>query len=148
MANEAPISESQIALVKETWLKVVPIADIASGLFYDRLFEINPELRSMFDGVDFPQQRKKLIQAINMVVMSLDKINTLIPTIKALGNRHVGYGVEDHHYAQVGDALLWTLETGLSDDWTHDAKVAWTTAYQLLTSVMIEGANEELRSVA
>jgi hemoglobin-like flavoprotein len=102
----------------------------------------------MFDSVDFPQQRKKLIQAINMVVMSLDKINTLIPTIKALGNRHVEYGVEDHHYAQVGDALLWALETGLSDDWTHEAKVAWTTAYQLLAGVMIEGDSEELQSVA
>ena len=148
MNNEVPISKKQISIVRETWLKVVPIADVASGLFYDRLFDINPELKNLFDGVDLPEQRKKLIQAINMVVMSLDKIDSLIPAIKSLGSRHVGYGVEDHHYAQVGDALLWTLQAGLKDDWTDEAKESWTLAYNILTSVMIEGAHENLRSVA
>ncbi len=52
--------------------------------------------------------------------------------------RHVGYGVETRHYDAVGAALLWTLEQGLGDDFDDDTKQAWTTAYGMLATTMIE----------
>jgi hemoglobin-like flavoprotein len=88
------------------------------------------------------------VKAINMVVMSLERIDSLIPTIRELGQRHVGYGVEESHYSQVGAALLWTLETGLGEHWSNDAEAAWTKAYQLLAGVMIDGAREAAKSAA
>ena len=147
MSNEA-ISATQIQLVKETWSKVVPIADTAATLFYQRLFEASPHLAPLFEGVDLPAQRDKLVKAINMVVMSLERIDSLVPTIRDLGRRHVGYGVEDAHYADVGAALLWTLETGLGDAWSDDAARAWASAYQLLADTMIDGAREGAKSAA
>jgi len=142
MNTNPKLTAEQITLVKESWAKVGPIAAIASELFYERLFHVNPELKSYFEGVDLPTQRSKLIKAINTVVMSLDRIETLIPMISELGKRHVGYGVEDQHYQQVGDALLWTLKTGLRKHWNEDVKIAWTTAYQLLAEVMINGGKD------
>jgi hemoglobin-like flavoprotein len=127
---------------------VVPIADTAAKLFYDRLFATNPQLEPMFTGTDLPQQRKKLVKAINMVVVSLDRIETLLPVIRDLGRRHVGYGVEAAHYGQVGSALLWTLETGLGDAWSDDAAMAWTKAYQMLAEVMLEGAAASSKNAA
>jgi len=140
--NDPKLSYEQIELVKQTWAKVVPIAEIASELFYQRLFHINPELKLLFDGVDLPSQRSKLIKAINTVVMSLDHIDTMIPMISDLGKRHVNYGVEEQHYQQVGEALLWTLKTGLKNAWSEEVKIAWTNAYQLLAEVMVNGARE------
>jgi hemoglobin-like flavoprotein len=148
MSNKTAITAQQISIVKETWAKVVPISDVASRLFYDRLFEISPHLAPMFHGVDLASQRQKLVKAINMVVMSLERIDTLIPTIHDLGHRHIAYGVEEAHYAQVGSALLWTLKTGLGDDWSDEAETAWTNAYQLLAGVMIEGAREATKYAA
>ncbi len=148
MSNDTNLSEAQIELVKQTWARVVPIADLASGLFYEHLFETNPHLRPLFKGADMTTQRKKLVKAINMVVVSLERIGTLVPTIRELGMRHVAYGVEDEHYAQVGAALLWTLETGLQEDWSEEAKVAWSNAYQLLTDVMIDGARQATADAA
>jgi nitric oxide dioxygenase len=142
------ITPAHIALVKDTWAKVVPIADTAASLFYTRLFETSPQLAPMFAGVDFPQQRKKLVKAINMVVISLDRIDSLVPMIRDMGLRHAGYGVSDEHYGQVGAALLWTLETGLGDGWSDEAATAWTLAYQLLADTMIAGAHEGARSSA
>ncbi len=49
---------------------------------------------------------------IGTVVHSLDNLAPLLGVIDGLGSRHVGYGVRDEHYAQVGEALLWTLEQG------------------------------------
>lgn len=148
MNDQTTLNATQISLIKETWAKVVPIADAAASLFYSRLFEINPELAPMFEGSDMPQQRKKLVKAINLVVVSLEQFETLVPMISEMGQRHVTYGVEDAHYDQVGAALLWTLQTGLEDDWSDEAEQAWTMAYQLLANTMIAGANETKLSAA
>ena len=148
MSNATAITPEQVALVKETWARVVPIADTASKLFYDRLFETSPHLAPMFYGIDLVSQRQKLVKAINMVVVSLERIDTLVPMIRDLGRRHVGYGATVESYGQVGAALLWTLKTGLGDDWSDEAEAAWTNAYQLLSGVMLEGAGEVTRPAA
>ena len=102
----------------------------------------------MFDGANMSKQREKLVKAINMVVISLEHIETLIPMITNMGQRHVAYDVEDSHYDEVGSALLWTLMTGLSDDWSDEAEEAWMKAYQLLANTMMAGAKEAKLSAA
>jgi hypothetical protein len=66
------MSPEQKALVKETWLKVAPAADAAARLFYNRLFEIDATTRPLFKTTDLVEQRRKLIQALTMVVQSSD----------------------------------------------------------------------------
>ena len=68
---EKLITPEQRALVQQTWQQVVPIADTAARVFYNRLFEIDPQLRVMFDRVEIKSQRRKLIQALAMVVAAL-----------------------------------------------------------------------------
>jgi hemoglobin-like flavoprotein len=117
-------------LVKSTWAMVVPIADVAATLFYDRLFTLDASLRPMFAKADMAEQRRKLMQALAAVVNGLDNLEPLIPALAALGRSHVRYGVIDRHYDIVGAALLWTLEQGLNDAWTPAVKAAWTSAYR------------------
>src|SRR3954454_8153029 len=85
-------------LLKETWGKVVPIADTEAQLFYDRLFEIDPSTRALFVSTDMDEQRKKLMQTIAVAVQGLDNLDGLIPVVEKLGRRHVGYGVTAAHY--------------------------------------------------
>jgi len=56
--------------------------------------------------------------------------------VKALGERHKGYGVTMAHYAPVCAALLWTLENGLGPAFTPEVKAAWTETYTALAGVM------------
>lgn len=130
------------ALVQESWTLVEPIADTAAELFYGRLFELDPSLRSMFRG-DMKEQGKKLMQMITVVVRGLNRLDDLVPAIEALGRRHVGYGVKDSHYDTVAAALLWTLEQGLGAAFTPAVKAAWTEAYTLLATVMKRAAAGE-----
>ena len=99
-------------IVQSSWKMVVPIADTAADLFYDKLFELDPSLKHMFDGVDLAAQKKKLLQALATTVSSLDTLEALVPVLSELGRRHATYGVIDKHYDTVASALLWTLETG------------------------------------
>jgi hemoglobin-like flavoprotein len=140
------VTPAEIHLVKDSFRKVVPIADQAAALFYARLFELDPALRPMFRG-DMAEQGRKLMTMIATAVASLERLDTIVPAIRALGARHAGYHVTDDHYATVGAALLWTLEKGLGPEFTPEVRAAWTTTYSLLANVMIE-AQRDARAAA
>ena len=129
------MTHEQVTMVQDSFKKVVPIADTAADLFYDRLFVIAPEVRPMFPD-DLKEQKKKLIGMLATAVTNLHQVDTIIPAVENLGKRHVSYGVTDKHYEPVGAALLWTLEKGLGDDFTPPLKDAWTEAYMTLAGVM------------
>jgi nitric oxide dioxygenase len=50
------------------------------------------------------------------------------------------YGVRREHYATVGAALLWTLQSGLGEEFTPEVREAWASAYLLLSTTMQEAA--------
>jgi len=130
------MTPEQKRLVQTTWEMVVPIADQAAMLFYDRLFTIDPELRPLFGRSDMTEQRKKLMQMITVAVRGLERLEELVPAVEALGRRHVGYHVRERDYDTVAAALLWTLEQGLGAAFTPAVKEAWTITYVTLASVM------------
>jgi hemoglobin-like flavoprotein len=134
------MTSKQVSLIQISWSKVMPIREAAAKLFYDRLFELDPGLKPLFKG-DMAEQGRKLMQVLNVVVNSLERLDSLIPTVQDLGRRHVGYGVKSEHYATVGSALLWTLDKGLGPAFTPDTQDAWGTAYGLLAGVMQEAAD-------
>ena len=136
------MTPQQIDLVQSSFKKVVPIAGTAADLFYDRLFETAPHLRPLFP-TDMTEQKKKLMAMLGTVVAGLNNLDTLMPAVRALGRRHSGYGAKAQHYAPVGSALLWTLEKGLGEAFTPEVKDAWATAYIVLSTTMIDAANEK-----
>jgi len=137
------MTPEDIKLVKDSWLKVVPITETAAELFYGKLFELDPSVRSMFKG-DMKEQGRKLMAILNTAVNALDKLDTIVPAIQDMGKRHVGYGVKDEHYDTVGEALIWTLGAGLKDDFTEDTKAAWIGVYTLVADTMKAAAAEEV----
>lgn len=135
------MSPSEVQLVKASFLKVVPIADQAAALFYARLFELDPGLRLLFRG-DMQEQGRKLMSMVATAVASLERLEAIVPAVRALGMRHTAYGVTEEHYATVGAALLWTLEKGLGPEFSPAVREAWTSTYSLLANTMIEAQRE------
>ena len=142
------MTPQQIALVQDSFRKVMPIADTAASMFYARLFELDPSLRKLFKG-DMRKQGMMLMSMIASAVRGLTDPNALIPVLHALGRRHSGYGVVDAHYTTVAESLLWTLEQGLGEGFTAETREAWIAAYSMMASVMQQGGREmPLRSAA
>ena len=129
----------QKALVRTTFDEIVPIAETAAAIFYTRLFELDPSLRPMF-SINLDVQGRKLMEMIAAVVHGLDDIEALMPTVRALGKRHAGYGVQDDRYETVAVALLSTLELGLRAALTAEVREARETVYLLLADTMRAGA--------
>ena len=135
------MTPDQIALVKATWAQVLPIQETAAGLFYGRLFELAPQTQPLFRG-DMAEQGRKLMAMIDVAVSNLDRLGDILPAIQDMGRRHAGYGVQEAHYDQVGEALLWTLAQGLGEHFTPAAREAWAAAYGALASAMTEAAQQ------
>ena len=132
------VSQTDAALVTDSWQKVRPIQDKAADLFYDRLFVIAPEVKPLFP-TDMREQKRKLMAMIAMAVAGLNDLAGLIDPLKRLGAQHAGFGAVDAHYDAVGSALLWTLEQGLGPAFTPEVKLAWAEVYQTIATVMKSG---------
>jgi nitric oxide dioxygenase len=137
---EREMTPEQIKLVQQSFSKLAPISDQAAVMFYDRLFEVAPAVKSMFPA-DMTEQRKKLMTTFAFVVSGLFDLPSVPPAASALATRHVAYGARAEHYPIVGGALLWTLEKGLGADWAPEVAEAWTAAYTTLSNYMISEAH-------
>lgn len=129
------MTPAQIALIRDSFAKVAPIAPQAAEIFYGRLFELDPSLRPLFKG-DMKEQGRKLMAMIGTAVRHLDDLSAIAPAVQELGARHVSYGVKREHYATVGAALLSTLEAGLGEAFTPECRDAWATMYGTVANVM------------
>ncbi|MBY5364435.1 hemin receptor [Rhizobium leguminosarum] len=137
------MNQQYISLVQESFAKLAPRADQVGLIFYDRLFEIFPEVRPLF-AEDIRPQSRKLVQMLAVVVNGLQKLEAILPAVKELARRHKGYGVVEDHYNAVGLTLIWTLRRGLGDDFTPEVECAWNEAFGVLSGAMIAAANEPL----
>src|ERR1700748_2933914 len=126
------MTPDQVTLVQESFAKVAPISETAAVLFYERLFEIAPQVRAMFPA-DTTEQRRKLMATLAAVVNGLSNLDSILPAASALATRHVAYGAKAEHYPVVGATLLWTLEQGLGEAWTAELAAAWGAAYATLS---------------
>lgn len=134
-AEEAAV-ERKRELVRTSWQKVDKIAATAAKLFYGRLFELDPDLHSMFADADMDEQGLKLTEMISLAVSQLRQIEEVIPVLRNLGQRHITYGVHLEMYDTVGQALLWALGRGLGDEWTAELQEAWTWVYGIIVENM------------
>jgi hemoglobin-like flavoprotein len=137
------MTPDQIALVQDSFTKVMPIAAHAADLFYGRLFAIAPEFRPLFPD-DMREQKEKLVAMLATVVPNLHQLDSMMSAVQDLGRRHARYGVSAEHYAPVGEALLWTLQQGLGSDFTPAVKAAWSEAYLALSGTMKDAAAERM----
>ena len=137
------LTADQIERVRATWALVAPAADFLARRFYAHLFALDPDLRRLFARTDFPEQRRKLMQTLAVIVAGLNDLTRLLPATRALGRRHRGYGATDAHYATVGDALLGALGDALGAEFDDGARAAWARVYQTIADVMRAAAADE-----
>jgi len=139
------MTTKNIELVKSSWALVPTIEmETVGGLFYNRLFEVMPEVKPMFSRSSIPEQSKKILSMLAYVISKLDKLEEILDEVAKLARRHTQYGVRDEHYAAVGTAILWTLEQGLGEHWNEELKGAWTEVYATLANTMMAIQHEAI----
>jgi hemoglobin-like flavoprotein len=130
------MSPEREQLVRETWRRFEPLAADHARYFYEKLFELDPEARELFERTNLDEQRHRLMATLGELVVEIDDPERFVPHLAMLGRRHMTYGVRDSDYDAAGVALLWTLENALGPSFTPEARAAWTEAYTAMSAIM------------
>jgi len=130
-----------IQALRESFTLVAERAPDLMRRFYEILFDRNPALKTMF-GRDMRAQEEMLTRALAAVIEHLEDGPWLADTLRALGAKHVGYGVTEEMYPLVGEALLAALWEVAGDAWTPRVAGAWADAFGVIAALMIEGARD------
>lgn len=132
-----------VEVLEKTFNQVKPHANEFAASFYENFFQTYPEIKPLFNNTDLASQQKKLFNSLVLVVENLRNPEALSPVFKALGARHVGYGVIPKYYGPMGEVLLMTFEQYLKEDWTPEAKKAWLDAFTAITKLMLSYTVQE-----
>lgn len=133
------LQDDDIDLVRGSFWHVSRMGQETAAMFYDRLFEIAPQVRSLFAS-DLSEQGTKLMSMLGSIVARLHDHEVLLPMVADLARRHVAYGAQPAHYEAVGAALMAALGRTLGERFTPEAEAAWRSAYDALARTMIEAA--------
>ncbi|HEY2738419.1 MAG TPA: protein kinase, partial [Thermoanaerobaculia bacterium] len=131
-----------VFLAQTTFEAVARRKSEAGELFYQLLFEIDPTSRELFRATDMRAQGEMLMTMLAAAVQGLDRMEELRATLEDLGRRHVGYGVQLHHYDAVEQALLEMIRRMIGEAFTLDVRLAWSHIYNELVRVMLAGAEK------
>lgn len=104
------------------------------------LFRLRRDARMLFPA-DLEAQVRKLADMLGWIVRGLHEPARLTREFAGLGRRHVGYGVREDDYDDVGAALLMALHERFGEAFTLELEQAWASVYGDLAEAMIaEGA--------
>jgi hemoglobin-like flavoprotein len=129
-----------INLIRYSWERILRHPD-AMMAFYDKLFQMAPETRRLFQS-DIAKQSEKLAYTIAFVVENLDRIDTIKESVEDLGRVHNRMNIQAHHYELVTRALVETIKDVMGADYTEEIGNAWTAALKALAGIMMNAPAE------
>jgi hemoglobin-like flavoprotein len=135
------MTSAETKLVQDSFPAIAQQAGPISMLFYGRLFQMDPQLRPMFRQ-DIELQGRKLMDMLSALTSRLNRFEEVVPILRALGQRHVAYGVRAEHYDLVSKALMWAFGTALESNFDSALRAAWMAVIADVAKVMKDGAAE------
>ena len=118
---------------------IAPRGDELMDVFYARLFAAAPAVEPLFAGTDIRRQKTMLLGTLVLLRKSLRDLDAIVPKLRALGARHVGYGAEPEHYPVVGQVLIESMAQIAGDAWRPEYTPAWAAAFDVIAGAMLEG---------
>ncbi|MGP1347870.1 MAG: globin domain-containing protein [Phycisphaerales bacterium] len=136
-----PADEALIGRLRRSFAIVQGEGVRLGELFYQRLFEAAPQVRSMFRS-DISAQSAKLIAALEAVVSNLERPEENAAMIAELGRRHAGYGARPEHYVLVTELLVASMEELLGPRIDAQTLDEWRLVLRLVSEQMIAASRD------
>lgn len=140
----APLTPSQLAIVKSTAPVLKEHGEEITTLFYRNMLEAHPELNNIFNqtGQTTGAQPRALAGAVFAYASYVDDLGRLSALVERIAHKHVSLTIQADQYAIVGKFLIEAVATVLGDAVTPEVAEAWTAAYAALASIFISREKE------
>ncbi|GAB1798403.1 NO-inducible flavohemoprotein [Priestia megaterium] len=144
------LSQQTINIIKST----VPVLEVhgtaITTAFYKNLFEAHPELLNIFNHTNQKKGRQQtaLANAVLAAAKYIDQLETIVPVVKQIAQKHRSLGIKPEHYPIVGEHLLIAIKEVLGDAATEEIINAWADAYGVIAQVFIDIEKEMYEQAA
>lgn len=140
VALKMPITEEQKNIVKSTAEIFKENGKEITSILYKHLFENHPEMLDLFNHTNQKTGTQSLAFAniLYFTAENIDHLETLLPAIEAISQKHRALTVQPEHYPILGKYLLQALSEFLGDKATEEFLDAWSTAYTTLANMFID----------
>ena len=127
------IIKSTVPALKEHGLEI-------TKTFYKNMFENNPEVKPLFDMArqESGEQPKALAMTVLAAAQNIDNLESLLPAVKKIGEKHCDANIKPEHYPIVGSNILGAFKEVLGDAATDEVLEAWGKAYEVIAQVFID----------
>ena len=105
-------------------------------------------MKPLFARTDLQRQKTMLLGALVLLRKSLRDLDAIVPKLRELGARHVGYGAQPAHYPVVGEVLIASMAEVAGAAWRPNYERAWAAAFDVVAGAMLDGAAAEIRLAA
>ncbi len=131
------VSSEDIRLVRESLPMIRERLVPASTNFYENLFAVAPELRTLFRP-DLAGQGMRFMTTLTTIADLLEDPDSLADELNDLAAAHASLGIRAGDFEPMGSALLVTLGETLGPDFNARLQQAWRAAYGHFAEEMIE----------
>lgn len=153
LLNGQPVPSSISIKVARCWelLSAEDRLEEVGEKTFMRMFQERPDLLELFgygglcDDVlgqdrELPKGLKLhshiVIRTIGECVSVKNKMETMVPFLRSIGDKHTVAGVEDSHYELLFRCLMEILADELGDDWNTETQDAWDLVYHSVSSII------------
>lgn len=133
------IKPETVNIIKATLPILQQHGEALTTLFYERMFENNPEVKPYFNQAhqQSGSQQRALAGAICAYAEHIDQPEKLASAVELIAQKHASLGIKEEHYPIVGENLLAAIKTLLGDAATDDIIDAWAEAYTSLMAIFV-----------
>lgn len=133
------LSESQLAVIKQTVPVLLEHGETLTRHFYQRMFRENPEVLSFFNPAHqhAGTQQRALAGAICAYAQNIENPAVLADAVELIAQKHVSLQILAEHYPIVGANLLAAIQEVLGEGATDAVIDAWGAAYGMLADILI-----------
>lgn len=133
------MTDDAIERIRASIQVIEPDLTALSDTFYERLFEVAPDVRRLF-APDMTRQRGHFEAALALLLRNITMLDVLGPSLMALGAEHVGYGTKTEHYGVARDCLIHAIRQHAGDRWAEQLERDWREAIDAVMRPMLRGA--------
>jgi len=117
--------------------------DKFTAFFYKRLFELDPNLRSLFGKYNRQGQKQMLLTTLQLCAKAFTQFDDIAPKLKQMGQRHqMEWYVKPIYYDTMKTALLESFRAFCGEDFTVEVEQLWVKSYQIIVKGMLAGISD------
>lgn len=140
-ASERLMDPDAVALVHRSFEVVEANAPQATALFYRRLTNVAPDVRALLPN-DREADAPDVIATVAPIVRHLGDPDAVTRLADDLARRVPAAALRPQHLEIVGDAIVWTVSTGLGHLFTAAHRDAWRAAYESVATALLHAAHQ------